>query len=383
VRDDARAVNEGLTRLGPFVLLEKLGMRHRREGRDAIVLCPFHGEKTPSARLRLGAGGTLQLRCHGACQRSWDALALVAHARGLDLETDFQAVLIEGAGLAGLFQLEAELCELEGRERPPPRPPAPPPPPLERSLEPPREYAPRAEVDALWAAALPLVSYRPTGSPGGPGVDVVPADLEVYDLLQKRCICPELVADRDVARVLAVGAPLPRWARYRGPRPASLPWPELGYRLVLPVYDHHGLMRGVRAWRVGGDADDPKRLPPAGCRADGLVLACPVGRAMLATGRPPEGWPGGQTFRVLVAEGEPDYLMWATYWTDACAHPPAVLGLPGSGAWSADLAARIPSGAEVFVRTDPDDAGDTYAEHINALIGRRCVVRRPRREARA
>jgi hypothetical protein len=53
-----------------------------------------------------------------------------------------------------------------------------------------------------------------------------------------------------------------------------------------------------------------------------------------------------------------------------------VLGLPGSGAWSIDVAARVPSGARVYVRTDPDGAGDAYADLVNDFLGRRCDVRR-------
>ena len=43
---------------------------------------------------------------------------------------------------------------------------------------------------------------------------------------------------------------VPRWAAYRGARPAPVPWSELGYRLLLPMYDAMGTLQSVRARAV-------------------------------------------------------------------------------------------------------------------------------------
>jgi hypothetical protein len=77
----------------------------------------------------------------------------------------------------------------------------------------------------------------------------------------------------------------------------------------------------------------------------------------------------------VIAEGEPDFLTWATRWSDAAASVPIVLGV-FAGAWSDDLAGRIPPGARVIVRTHHDPAGDAYAEAIRqSLEGRARVLR--------
>jgi hypothetical protein len=275
-------------------------------------------------------------------------------------------VLAEGASLAGLFDLEAQILEGVPPAERPKAPPLPAPlPPM-----PPRDYPPRAEVEALWSGARSLADVG-----GG----------EAYRALDARGICPERVADAGGARVLAVGDRLPRWASYRGKlRPEGRPWPELGYRLVLPAYDHAGALRSVRAWRVGEPdlPGDPKRLPPAWHRADRLVLACPLARSVLATGRAPAWWPAGEPLRVIVAEGEPDWLSLVAHYSDAYDAAPAVLGLY-SGSWSDELAARIPSGARVVVCTHADEAGEKYARLVHASLGRRCDVRRRRPDERA
>lgn len=374
--EQALEVKAGLARLGPFGLLEQLAIAHQRDGRAAVLLCPFHGERTPSARLRVGPEGTLQLHCHGACQRTWDALSLVALARGLDEQQQFVEVLVEAARLAGLYQLEADLLRersgLPAGAGPKAPHPAPPPP-----ARPPLAYPPETEVKALWACGTkPLVDYRPSGPDT---VEAVVADREAYAALEQRGLSPEAVTDLDLARVIAPGAQLPRWARYRGrhraeSHPQGLPWPELGYRLVLPVYDAKGAMRSVRAWRVGPakHEDDPKRLPPALCRADGLLLANAEARAMLERGHDPGA--KHELARLIVCEGEPDFLTIATRYHDALEAHPAVLGLV-SGSWTAEVASRVPCGS-VVVATHHDEAGDRYARLVLESLKARCQVRR-------
>jgi hypothetical protein len=129
-------------------------------------------------------------------------------------------------------------------------------------------------------------------------------------------------------------------------------------------------MRSVRAWCVRA-SDDPKRLPPAGHRASGLVLACGGGVALLAES---SSFDRRRT-PIVVVEGEPDFLTWATRYSDGCADVPVVLGVV-AGAWSEAIASRIPPGARVLVRTHDDVAGEHYAEAIFRTLAGRCSVHR-------
>ena len=48
--------------------------------------------------------------------------------------------------------------------------------------------------------------------------------------------------------------------------------------------------------------------------------------------------------------------------------PPVSLGIPGTGTWSDELAARIPDGARVTIATDADNAGDGYAAMLHSQL---------------
>jgi hypothetical protein len=138
------------------------------------------------------------------------------------------------------------------------------------------------------------------------------------------------------------------------------------------VYDATGEMSSVRAWCVR-PSEGPKRLPPAGYRATGLVLACGGAIALLAAGRLPEG---PSPLRVLVVEGEPDFLTWATHFSDADTNAPLVFGVV-SGAWTEAIASRIPDGTRVIIRTHHDSVGDGYAEVVRRTLHDRCILVRP------
>jgi hypothetical protein len=133
--------------------------------------------------------------------------------------------------------------------------------------------------------------------------------------------------------------------------------------LLLRVWDVEGVARSLRAWRIGSTEDpSPKRLPPAGFRASALVLANQEACRLLRGD-------GGPT-RIVVVEGEPDFLVWATRFEGP------VFGVL-SGSWSPAIAKRIPYGSEVVVRTHCDVAGEKYArEIIESLRGHASVWRR-------
>lgn len=300
----------------PRTVAARLGLEGRpQSGGGITVPCVWHSERTPSLSLFLAKDGTLGAKCHG-CGRGGGVLDVMAAVLGYTLPRDTSEVIRQAATLAG----EDLRVETILPDRPPP---AEPPPVEEVRLV--LEQSVRPEVVTVAARWL-----------------------------RSRGLDP--VACAPLCRVITVG--WPRWARS-----AKGPWVSGPFRLLLPVYDARGALRSVRARRI--DDARPKEIPPLGCRASGYVFSNRVAVEMLR--READEGPAC----VLITEGTPDYLTWATRLRGA---PWAVLGLPGSGAWSPFLADRIPDGSEVVIRTDPDDAGDRYAGMIAGALGERCRV---------
>jgi hypothetical protein len=323
----------------------------RRQPRGGIGRCPAHDDRHPSCSVQ-ERDGCLLWRCH-ACQAGGDVVDAYAAVHGLSAKRDLREILGGLTATCGLRHLAADLEAIEaafadleavltnGGAPQETRSRAAASRARSSAREPDRVYPPAAEVAAVWEACVP-----PS------------ADEETSAMLRGRGFNVDRVDGSEVARVILPTATLPQWALSRGG-----PWTATGHRLVLGAFDAAGELRSVRAWRVVAN-DTPKRLPPVGHRASGLVLACPLAVAMLRGTWRPE--------RVLVLEGEPDFLGWA------CATGVAAYARLGviSGAWSAEIAARIPDGAEVIIRTHADAAGDGYAAEIAATLAGRCQVLR-------
>lgn len=329
LRDAVRDVRNALVEPAKLVQALAIGDKAQRQGGGGVLICcPVHGERNPSCSVTRGPDGTVRVRCF-ACDFSADAIGLVAQVLGLPTRGDgFRETLAEAAELGGLLALASELRGGEPaprRERP--AAPAP---------ELPAPYPDSEEVTALWEQAVPA------------GEDALSSGY-----LVARRIDPDEVDRRKLARALRDAQPLPEWARFHGQS-----WLETGHRLVLRVFDANGELRSVRACRVI-DGESPKRLPPARKRAAELVLANRAAVGMLLGRIRPR--------RVLLVEGEPDFLTWATR-TDE-----PVIGI-GSGWWSSAFAARIPTGAEVVIRTHADAQGERYAASVAESIGERCQV---------
>jgi CHC2 zinc finger len=313
----------------PTKVCEQLGIAKgaRPQSRGGLTIrCPMHAEKTPSCSVSRGADGTIRVRCFG-CGWSGDVLTLVAAVRGLDIRHDFHDVLRAASEVGDLYQLADEL---RGSVTPSLRilPPMP-------EREPERKYPPSDEVLAVWNAAAPVAAVEACRVP-----------------LAGRGLSP----DPDLARALSQ-QPLPGWARYQG---AS--WIESGHRIVLPVFDAQGALRSLRAWQCDRNATGPKRLPPVGHRATGLVLANDPALRMLRSPATP--------VRLLIAEGEPDYL-------SLCERYPGttVIGVV-SGSWNQEFADQIGFGSVVCIRTHHDEAGARYAETIIKTLAGRAVMKR-------
>jgi hypothetical protein len=216
-----------------------------------------------------------------------------------------------------------------------------------------RPYPPTGEVLELWGRCLPADQ-----------------DPDVAAGLAERGLDASLVARFDLGRALPPGGNLPRWARYQ-----NQTWYQTGHRLLLPVYSDRGGLCSVRAWRF--QEGSPKRLPPAGYRAGGLILANDLGKHLLRTASPPSPRPESAPLRVVITEGEPDFLTWATRFPAPDPAAPAVLGVV-AGSWTETMASRIPDRTRVIIRTDHDRAGEQYAAAIYRTLTGRCTVLRPR-----
>jgi hypothetical protein len=210
---------------------------------------------------------------------------------------------------------------------------------------------PKAEVRALWVASQPVGS-----------------DPEADEWFARR------YADRaatflehaelwDLVRSIPRDARLPRWAWSHGGS-----WIQTGHRLLFQLWDHNGQALSVRA-RCLDPTTTPKSLAPSGFSMKGLVLADPFGVQLLA-GLVPDWW---EQHEVVIAEGEPDWLIWAASQREADFQGPAVLGVE-SGAWSQRIADRIPDGARVAIRVHHDAPGEVYARQIVGSLSGRCQI---------
>jgi len=267
----------------------------------------------------------------------------VAERDGLDASTDFPKVLCRAAELVGCWDV---VDDIEGRET---KREAKPLPVQSVPVEVERTYPDPKEIANLVGQCVTCDSDR-----------------GVWDWLKGRGLNAFAVAVRDLAYALPEDATLPFWAKYRGKT-----WVELGHRLIVPLFDSEAQVRSVRAGRIV-DGESPKRLPPSGHKASGLVMLDSMGREAFRLGAWPS-WATGES-RFVVCEGEPDFLCWATHNNKLNECPKhAVIGIY-SGSWCDDIAARIPDGSKVAIWTDADDAGDKYAAIIRKSLEHRCSV---------
>lgn len=318
--------HEDARRVDLVQVAAELGIDRTRDGR--LTPCPACGERTRS-RTDPREGPVFVIsqgrrwKC-GRCSARGDALDLVARVQ-LGSSCDSEAV----PEVRGWFAARG-WC--------PPDPESPCPERVEVRAGsvlplPRREPAPQDEVQELWASA-----------------ERVTASGTASSWLRSRALDPYLVEERDLCRVLPVGA-LPTWAQHWAEK---YPCP-----LLVPLYGPSGELVGVQGRRV--DSERPKSVAAAGVRRVG-VYADPTGIALLRWGQRPAWWLGSS---VVIAEGEPDFLSWATRYPDPeVTEAPAVFGFPGSGAWTEAESARLPAGLSVAIRAHRDDAGLKYSARI-------------------
>jgi hypothetical protein len=332
---------------GAAQLGNALGLTFReRPAPGSLSPCPTCGElrrgsgdrRGPVGLTRNGAGW----RCHrcGASGSAVDLAALVVLGRKAEPgDREDWAKVRAACSERGLA--EGPGCPSGARKPLPPAQPSTPP-----------RRPPQGEVEALWRACRPVTS-----------------DAEVAGWLKGRCIDPGEVEARDLARAIPVAAELPSWARFR-----RQPWTALGYRAVLPLYDPAGRLVSLRARAVRA-VEGPKAVAPSGAEVVGLVLADSPARLWLSCRPLGDGTSSAEQVArcgLVIAEGEPDWLTWATHWSDANETAPAVLGIVAGG-WTAEIASKVPNGAEVTIATHHDPAGDKYAAAIVETFAGRTV----------
>lgn len=313
------------------------------ERRGNSAGCPKCGAETrgsSDARLPLGffraENGTELARCFG-CAKTFDAVELLSY-----VVTDGPLTKTNHAEIRAAAEAHG-LCSRSGQDCPE-RPRA-----TRVKPAPARNVSP-ARPDSASLARLLESSRR------------VLDEQEVAGWLRSRGLDPADVEDCGLARALPAGVKLPPWARS-----SAGSWTESGHRVVLPLVDAHGQVVSVRARCVRPDVR-PKALSPVGFQVGGLVLADALAQRMLA------GDPAALELVVacglVITEGDPDWLAWATRASDANEHAWATLGI-FSGSWTPELASRIPDRTRVVIRGHDDEAGRKYvAQIIQGLAGR-------------
>lgn len=185
----------------------------------------------------------------------------------------------------------------------------------------------------------------------------VAEDPNACEWLQSRALNPDAIDDADLARLAPTDGTLPRWAGH---------WRTFEVVLVLPLFDAFGELAGLQ----GRCPEGPRKsIRMRGVRCSGMVLCSPAARQILRLGQLTDD----AQSPIEIVEGEMDLL------SVLCRRPEAaVFGIPGEGAWTPELAARIPVGSEVHVATHQDPAGDAYAAVLNRTLHQRCHVLRAR-----
>jgi hypothetical protein len=221
-------------------------------------------------------------------------------------------------------------------------------------LEAPLERPPVADLRVLWDRCGPIDT-----------------DAEASSwLLEQRGFSRDALhrlVDADLARVLPKGFDVERWAGGFTKQGQWHSWPSVGLRVIVPLYDHLGELRGMR-WRRPWENQAADWPPKArGPSPRGLVMACGLARQLLRAGCAPDWWPRGTELCVFVLEGEVDFLYAASGWSDSDECAPASLGIV-AGSWSAAIADRIPDGSTLVIATDNDAGGEKYRERINQTV---------------
>jgi hypothetical protein len=305
----------------PETVLSRLGLlpeRPKRNSKGIFIPCPWHAENDASFHVRTHPGdGTLSGHCFG-CGKTVDVFELIAHVHNLSLTNEFPQIIETAKALAGIQGLEGY--------KPPPAKKAPPPEfPDEQSLL--HMTMNRVELHAD-PAAVKWATSR--------GYDVRRISRECY--------------------VLPKDMQLPEWAMLpKKPGRKQRTWNDTGHRLIIPLYDHDGRFRSVKARHIEGKSAI-KNFNPRDRSCVGLCFANKIGQRILH----------GELFEncnIVFVEGETDFLMAVSRSTTGRI---AIFGVY-SGGWSNAHAVRVlrsTGNPKVVYLLDKDTAGDNYKKMI-------------------
>jgi len=306
-----------LAALGPDALLDALHVEHTSSG---MIKCLWHPDDNPSCSVRVGDYGTIVAHCF-ACGETHDVFDLISAAAGTK---DFPSTLALAAELAEGIDATTLPATTSTAQR---------------------VYPPSTAVRSLILSCTD-----------------VDKDPDVSAYLNKRGINPSLIRFAGAAYALREGGTKPEWAGG---------WYDAGYRLIVPTYDAAGNVANVRACRIL-DGDGPKRLTPRGYTVKGAVMADTIGVSVLATG----DWVEKTPPVAIIVEGETDYLtMVERTVREGILRPRVAIFGVIAGAWTEEIAARLPADTKLVVCTDNDAAGDRYYESIRNTTSCACIRR--------
>ena len=211
------------------------------------------------------------------------------------------------------------------------------------------DFPPREEVMGLWKSSHTLNRLE--------------ENHEVFEFLKLRKVHLASLSQTGVVRVT------PDRNQYRWPKW----WPggrSMKWRLIVPAFDSKGQFRSIHARAIGETNNAPKTLWPSGFQASGLFM--PNRFAVKMMRKEDQDIDG-----LIFVEGITDFIKVSTE-----AHREglklAVLG-GTSGSFSSVSKLSIPSGVKVYIGTDPDAKGDSYATTIQTQLGSRVAYRLPLR----
>jgi DNA primase len=307
----------------PMRVARALGLEPKRQGSSALVLCPWHAERSPSCSLSPGADSTLRVRCF-SCGATGDVLSLVAAVRGLSVDRDFREVVTIAGELARVPVVD-DPAERPSRAAP----------------------VPDRLDDAPFAALVAPMLH--VGRLGRGDASRLVADVERY-LIERRLL-EDAVADgwaglgegeaqASLAALLSSAFDVSWLLRSGLFSSGKLAHPA--NRLVIPWRTRAGVIATVQRRRL--DAGEPRYVFPS--KRGPLE---PYGAERF------DASPPGAD--VVLCEGAVDVLACRLAFPEAC-----VLGLPGVSA-RLDLAPFV-RGRRVLLGFDNDDAGDREAVRL-------------------
>jgi len=168
--------------------------------------------------------------------------------------------------------------------------------------------------------------------------------------LDSRWIDPEIVELYNYGTAITESTAKFPWATFKRQH-----WCNTGYRALFPLYNSQGKLTSVRARWVSYQKPFTKVINPAGYEVQGTILADRQALGLLRD-KPLKDFDG----YIVIAEGDPDYLTWATRNKE---NTFATFGV-FNGSWNSQFASKIPEHSNVVVATHYDDEGEKYFRRI-------------------